>query len=187
MGLMVKRILGAIIAAFTSPFALAFYGAILLAIGLAVGWFVNMRMEEAEMKRKAAERAALEAALRGPLPPQLVPDPPQGEDPFAPAYITLGDEILSNLPGRRRALITEIEVMTQRGPDAVDQLRLHRLRLRALTLGVLSELSVEEATRPDAPQQIADRLKRILNDEMRGENYGVNLIDQVYVKRLFVQ
>jgi len=184
---MVKRILAAVISALTGPFALAIYGAILLAIGLVIGWVVNARMEEAEMKRKAAERAALEAALRGPLPPQRVPDPPAGENPFEPRYVSLGDEILSNLPGRRRALMTEIDIMTQRGPDAEDKLRLHRLRLRALAIAVLSELTVEEATRPDAPQKIAERLKTVLNNELRGESFGVNLIDQVLVKRLFIQ
>lgn len=184
---MVKRILAAVLSALSSPFALAFYAALLVAIGLGIGWVVAMRMEEAEMKRKAAERAALEAALRGPPPPQRVPDPPAGENPFEPRYVSLGDEILSNLPGRRRALMTEIDIMTQRGPDAEEKLRLHRIRLRALAIAALSELTVEEATRPDAPQMIAERLKRVLNNELRGESFGVNLIDQVLVKRLFVQ
>ena len=184
---MVKRILGAVIAALTGPFALAFYAALLVVVGLGIGWVVAMRMEEAEMKRKAAEKAAIEAALRGPEPPQRVPDPPAGENPFEPLYISLGDEILSNLPGRRRALMIEIDLMTQRGPDAADKLRLHRLRLRALALGLLSELTVEEATRPDAPQILAERLKQLLNNELRAESMGVNLIDQVLVKRLFVQ
>lgn len=180
---MVKRILSAVIAALTSPFSLAFYAMLLVAIGLGVGWFVALRMDQAEQRRKAAERAA----LRGPEPPQRVPDPPPGDNPFEPRYISLGDEILSNLPGRRRALMTEIDLMTQRGPQAEDKLRTHRLRLRALAIAVLSELTVEDATRPDAPQLIAERLKRALNDELRPESFGVNLVDQVLVKRLFVQ
>ena len=184
---MIKRILSVVIAAFTGPFALAIYAALLVAVGLGIGWVLAMRMEEAEIKRKAAEKAAIEAALRGPEPPQRVPDHPPGANPFEPLYISLGDEILSNLPGRRRALITEIDLMTQRGPDAADKLRLHRLRLRALALGLLSELTVEEATRTDAPQVIAERLKQVLNQELRPESMGVNLIDQVLVKRLFVQ
>jgi flagellar basal body-associated protein FliL len=187
MDLMVKRILSAVIAALTSPFSLAFYAMLLVAIGLGVGWFVALRMDQAEQRRKAAERAALEAALRGPEPPQRVPDPPPGDNPFEPRYISLGDEILSNLPGRRRALMTEIDLMTQRGQQAEDKLRMHRLRLRALAIAVLSELTVEDATRPDAPQLIAERLKRAINDELRPESFGVNLVDHVLVKRLFVQ
>ncbi len=183
---MVKRILGAIIAAFTGPFAIAFYAAIFIAVGGIAGFVVYSKMEAAEAARKAAEKAAIEEAARGPLPPQRVPDAPQ-DDPFVPRYISLGDEILSNLPGRRRALIIQLELMTQRGEEVEALITKNRMPLRAMTLAVLSELKVEDVTRPDATQLVAERLRIALNNFLRPGNSGINAIDQVLVKRLFVQ
>jgi flagellar basal body-associated protein FliL len=115
-----------------------------------------------------------------------VPDAPQ-DDPFVPRYISLGDEILSNLPGRRRALIIQLELMTQRGEEVEALITKNRMPLRAMTLAVLSELKVEDVTRPDATQIVAERLRIALNNFLRPGNSGINAIDQVLVKRLFVQ
>jgi flagellar basal body-associated protein FliL len=98
----------------------------------------------------------------------------------------LGEEILSPLPGKGRVLQIQVDLVTLRGQLAEDLLTAKRVPLRALTLSILSELTVEEATAADASQMIAEKLKQAVNATLRPKN-GVTPVQQVLIKKYYVQ
>jgi flagellar basal body-associated protein FliL len=179
---MVKKIL----ALLTGPFAIAFGVVALLALGAGAGVIIAGKMAEADAKRRADLKAAEEAAKRPPPPPERVRLPDQGPDPFVARYIDLGDEILSNLPARGRALIVQVALMTQKGERAEKMLTDNKIRLRALVVAVVSEITVEEATAQGAVEALAQRLLKAVNAEIR-RTEGADLVDDVLIRRYFVQ
>ena len=183
---MVQTILEKIKKALTGPFAIAIGMLLLIAVGGGIGYVVANQMIAAEEKKKAELKAAEEAAKRGPPKPQLVPAPPEGPNPFEPRYVTLGDEFISNLPQKGRALIVEIGVVTMKGEKAEKTLTDDRIPLRALTMAIISEMTVAQATAEDAQEVLANQLQKALNAEMR-KKAGTDLIDKVFIKRYYVQ
>lgn len=184
---MVKKILAAVIAALTGPFAMALGISALVVVGVAVGFIISANMEAAQLAKKQAEKAAAAEALKGPTPPQRVVAPPDdAPNPFEPRYVSLGEEILSPLPGKGRVLITEIELVTQRGENAEYLLFSERVPLRAYVLSILSEMTVEQVTAPDANQMIADKLKRAINNLLQPKN-GIAPVERVLIKKYYVQ
>lgn len=184
---MVKKIIAAVIAALTGPFAMALGISALVVVGVAVGFIISANMEAARLEQQRAEKAAAALALKGPEPPQRVLEPPDdAPDPFAPRYVSLGEEILSPLPGKNRVLITEIDLVTQRGENAEYLLFSERVPLRALALSMLSELTVEQATAPDANIAIAEKLKQAINAILLPKN-GIAPVERVLIKKYYVQ
>ncbi len=175
-----------ILAALTGPFAIAFGGTICLLIGLAAGLFIADKMEAAEQLRKKIEKQAAEDALKPPPLPQLVREEPDGPSPFEPLYVSLGDEMMSNLPARGRALLTDIALMTQRGPLAEQMMKSEVMPLRAMALSLISELSLDTATSPDGSKIMAARMLAAMNVYLRGR-YNITPIDAVLVKSFYVQ
>lgn len=183
---MVQTILAKLKAALTGPFAIAIGMLLLVAIGGGVGYVVANQMIKAEEKKKAELKAAEEAAKRGPPKPERVPLADEGPNPFEPRYITLGEEFISNLPQRGRALIVEVGIVTLKGEKAEKTLSDDRIPLRAHTMAIISEMTVAQATAEDAQEKLAERLHRALNAEMRKKT-GADLIDKVFIKRYYVQ
>ena len=183
---MVKKILAAVIAGLTGPFAMAFAISILVIVGIVAGFVIAGNMEEAKLQKLQAEKAAAEAALKGPPPPQRVVDTNEGPSPFDPRYVSLGEEILSPLPGKGRVLQIDIDLVTLRGQLAEDLLTAERIPLRALALSILSELTIEEATAEDASQVIAGKLMQAVNAALRPKN-GVTPVQRVLIKKYYVQ
>jgi flagellar protein FliL len=183
---MVKKIIAAVIAGLTGPFAMAFAISILLIVGIAAGFVIAGNMEAAKLQKLQAEKAAAQEALKGPPPPQRVVDTSEGPSPFDPRYVSLGEEILSPLPGRGRVLQIDIDLVTLRGQLAEDLLTAERIPLRALALSILSELTIAEATAEDASQMIAEKLKQAVNATLRPKN-GVTPVQQVLIKKYYVQ
>jgi flagellar basal body-associated protein FliL len=159
---------------------------LLVAIGGGVGYVVANQMIKAEEKKKAELKAAEEAAKRGPPKPERVPLADEGPNPFEPRYITLGEEFISNLPQKGRALIIEVGMVTLKGEKAEKTLSDERIPLRAHTMAMISEMTVAQATAEDAQEKLAERLHRALNAEMRKKT-GADLIDKVFIKRYYVQ
>jgi hypothetical protein len=58
--------------------------------------------------------------------------------------------------------------------------------LRALALHLLSEVTVEEAKRPDAQAMLAERLMKAMNTEL-DDNYNIKPIDAILLTRYYVQ
>lgn len=183
---MVQTILAKLKAALTGPFAIAIGMLLLVAVGGGIGYVVANQMIKAEEAKKAAQKAAEEEAKRGPPKPQLVPLVEQGPNPFEPRYITLGDEFISNLPQKGRAIIVEVGLVTLKGEKAEKTLAEDRIPLRALTMAMISEMTVAQATAEDAQEALANRLHKALNAEMRKKT-GADLIDKVFIKRYYVQ
>jgi flagellar basal body-associated protein FliL len=183
---MVQTILAKVKAALTGPFAIAIGMLLLVAIGGGVGYVVANQMIKAEEKKKAELKAAEEAAKRGPPKPERVPLADEGPNPFEPRYITLGEEFISNLPQKGRALIIEVGMVTLKGEKAEKTLSDDRIPLRAHTMAMISEMTVAQATAEDAQEKLAERLHRALNAEMRKKT-GADLIDKVFIKRYYVQ
>jgi len=183
---MVKKIIAAVIAGLTGPFAMAFAIAMLFIVGIAAGFFIAGNMEDAKIQKRKAEKAAAVEAQKGPPPPQRVVDTSEGPNPFDPRYISLGEEILSPLPGKARVLQIEIDLVTLRGQLAEDLLTAQRIPLRSLALSILSELTIEQATAEDASQAIAEKIKQAVNATLRPKN-GVNPVQQVLIKKYYVQ
>jgi flagellar basal body-associated protein FliL len=183
---MVQTILAKIKAALTGPFAIAIGMLLLVAIGGGVGYVVANQLIKAEEKKKAELKAAEEAAKRGPPKPERVPLADEGPNPFEPRYITLGEEFISNLPQRGRAVIVEVGIVTLKGEKAEKTLSDERIPLRAHTMAMISEMTVAQATAEDAQEKLADRLHKALNAEMRKKT-GADLIDKVFIKRYYVQ
>jgi flagellar basal body-associated protein FliL len=184
---MAKKIIAALIAGLTGPFAMAFAISMLLIVGIAAGLMVAGNMEEAKLQKIKDERAAAAEALKDPPPPQRVIDTTEeGPSPFDPRYVSLGEEILSPLPGKGRVLQIEIDLVTLRGQLSEDLLTAQRIPLRALALSMLSELTIEQATAEDASQAIAEKLKQAVNAAMRPTN-GVTPVQQVLIKKYYVQ
>ncbi len=177
---------GKILKILTGPFAIAIGVLLLVAIGGGIGYVVANQMIKAEEEKKIAQKAAEELAKRGPEKPQRVPLGETGASPFEPRYVTLGDEFISNLPQKGRALIIEIGVVTMRGEKAEKYLSDERIPLRALTMAMISELSVAQATAEDAQEKLAARLLKDLNIDIRRKT-GADLIDKVFIKRYYVQ
>ena len=183
---MVQTILAKIKAALTGPLAIAIGMLLLVGIGGGVGYVVANMMIKAEEKKKAELKAAEEEAKRGPPKPQLVPLGDEGPNPFEPRYITLGDEFISNLPQKGRAIIAEVGIVTMKGEKAEKTLADDRIPLRAHTMAIISEMTVAQATAENAQEQLAERLLKALNEEMRKKT-GATLIDKVFIKRYYVQ
>jgi flagellar basal body-associated protein FliL len=183
---MVQTILAKVKAALTGPFAIAIGMLLLVAIGGGIGYVVANQLIKAEEVKKAAQKAAEEAAKRGPPKPQLVPLADEGPSPFEPRYITLGDEFISNLPQKGRAVIVEVGIVTMKGEKAEKTLAEERIPLRAHTMAMISEMTVAQATAEDAQEVLAARLLKALNEEMR-KKAGATLIDKVFIKRYYVQ
>jgi len=184
---MVKKILAAVIAALTGPFAMALGISLLVVIGVAVGFIISANMDAARVEKQKAEKAAAAEALKGPAPPQRVVEPPSdGPSPFEPRYVSLGEEILSPLPGKGRVLITEVELVTQRGENAELLLTSERVPLRAFVLSILSEMTIDQATAPDARQATADKLKQAINALLQPKS-GIAPVERVLIKKYFVQ
>ena len=183
---MVQTILAKVKAALTGPFAIAIGMLLLVAIGGGVGYVVANQLIKAEEKKKAEMKAAEEAAKRPPPKPERVPLAEDGPSPFEPRYITLGDEFISNLPQKGRALIAEVGIVTMKGDKAEKTLSDDRIPLRAHTMAIFSEMTVAEATAEDAQDRLAERLQKALNAELRKKT-GADLIDKVFSKRYYVQ
>ena len=183
---MVKKIIAAVLAGLTGPFAIAFALTALLLMGIAVGMLLSDNMEAAKLERIKAEKAASAEAQKPPPPPQRVLAPDEGPNPFEARYVSLGEEILSPLPGKARVLQIEIDLVTQRGESAEELLTVKRVPIRALVLSILSELTVEEATASDASQVITEKLKEAINTFLR-PNYSVNPVERVLIKKYYVQ
>ena len=183
---MVKKIIAAVIAGLTGPFAMAFALTALLLAGVAVGLLVSNSMDAAKLERMQAEKAAAAEALKGPPPPQRVLAPEEGPNPFEARYVSLGEEILSPLPGKARVLQIELDLVTQRGESAEELLSVKRVPIRSLVLSILSELTVEQATAPDASQVITEKLKGAINALLR-PTYGLNPVERVLIKKYYVQ
>ena len=83
-------------------------------------------------------------------------------------------------------LQTEIDLVTQRGQLSEDLLIANRIPLRALTLSILSELTVEQATADDATQALAAKLKKAINAALRPAN-SVTPVERVLIKKFYVQ
>ena len=109
-----------------------------------------------------------------------------GPDPFEPRYVSLGEEILSPLPGKNRVLITEIDLITQRGENGEYLLFSERVPLRALVLSILSELTVEQATAPDAKQAIGARITKAINAVILPKS-GIAPVERILFKKYYVQ
>jgi flagellar basal body-associated protein FliL len=183
---MVQTILAKLKVALTGPFAIAIGMLLLVAVGGGIGYLVANQMIKAEEVKKAELKAAEEAAKRGPPKPQRVPLGEEGPSPFEPRYITLGDEFISNLPQRGRALIVEVGLVTMKGEKGEKTLSDDRIPLRALTMAIISEMTVAQATAEDAQSKLAERLLKALNAEMRKKT-GADLIDKIFIKRYYVQ
>jgi len=183
---MVKNIIAAVIAGLTGNFAIAFAIMMLLSVGMAAGVMIAGGMDAAQQNKIKAAKAAAEEAAKPPPPPQRVPMEDEGPSPFEPRYVSLGEEILSPLPGKGRVLQIQVDLVTLRGELAEDLLTAKRVPLRALTLSILSELTVEEATAADASQMIAERLKRAVNASLRPAN-SVDPVERVLIKKYYVQ
>lgn len=183
---MVQTILAKIKAALTGPFAIAIGMLLLVAIGGGIGYVVANQLIAAEEKKKAEIKAAEEAAKRPPPKPERVPLVDEGPNPFEPRYITLGEEFISNLPQKGRALIVEVGIVTLKGEKAEKTLSDDRIPLRAHTMAMISEMTVAQATAEDAQEKLAERLHKALNAEMRRKT-GADLIDKVFIKRYYVQ
>ncbi len=183
---MVKNLINAFMAILRGPFVMALGLLALLLVGVAVGTLISASMETSKQEKIKAEKAAAEAALKPPPPPQRVQQPDEGPSPFKPRYVSLGEEILSPLPGKGRVLQTEIDLVTQRGQLSEDLLIANRIPLRALTLSILSELTVEQATADDATQVLAAKLKKAINASLRPAN-SVTPVERVLIKKFYVQ
>lgn len=177
--------LGRVLAKLTTPFAFASYGALLLIMGVIVGLIVADRMARADANKKAAAKAAAAEAARAHIP-ALVPAPPEGESPFKPRYVSLGDEIMHGFREPKRALILDVTLMTQRGEQGEKLLVERRMPLRALVLASLSEFPVAVAAAAGGQQELSERLKSALNAELRAQT-GFAPIDAVLLTRYFVQ
>jgi flagellar basal body-associated protein FliL len=183
---MVPKIIAALKAFVGGPFALVLAMAFLVFVGIAIGALVVAQMDAAAMQKTlAAQAAAVEAAKPQP-PPQRVVQQDDGPNPFEPLYVSLGEEIMSPLPGKGRVLLIEIELMTMRGKLSEDLLKDKRIPLRAQTLSLLSELTVEDVKRDDAQQMISERIKNAINNTLKN-NLNVAPVQQVMIKRFYVQ
>ena len=183
---MVQKIIEALKAFIRGPFALSLGMALLVVIGIAIGVFVADQMESAAEQKKQAQKAAAEEAAKPPPPPQRVVQPDDGPSPFEPLYVSLGEEILSPLPGKGRVLIIELELMTMRGQLSEDLLKENRIPLRAQAVAILSELTVDDVKRDDAQQMIADKIMNAINVNLK-KNLNVAPVQRVIVKRFYVQ
>ena len=183
---MVPKIIEAIKAFIRGPFALSLGMAILVMIGVVIGALVVNQMDEAALQKKQAQQAAAAEAAKPPPPPQRVVQADEGPSPFDPLYVSLGEEILSPLPGKNRVLLIELELMTMRGKQSEDLLKDKKIPLRAQTLAILSELTVEDVKRDDAQQMIAEKIMSAINSSLK-TNLNVAPVQQVIVKRFYVQ
>ena len=183
---MVPKILAALKAFIGGPFALSLGIAFLVFIGIAIGVLVVNQMDAATTQKKQAEQAAAIEAAKPPPPPQRVLQEDEGPNPFEPLYVSLGEEIMSPLPGKGRVLLIEIELMTMRGKLSEDLLKDKRIPLRAQTLSLLSELTVEDVKRDDAQQMISEKIKTAINNSLKN-NLNVAPVQQVMIKRFYVQ
>jgi len=183
---MVPKIIAALKAFITGPFALSLGMAFLVMIGIAIGALVALKMDEAALQKQQAAKAAAEEAAKPPPPPQRVVQADEGPNPFEPLYVSLGEEILSPLPGKSRVLLIELELMTMRGQLSEDLLKEKRIPLRAQALSILSELTVAEAQAEDAQQRIAEKIMRAINQTLKN-NLNVAPVQQVLIKRYYVQ
>jgi len=183
---MVPKIIAALKAFITGPFALSLGMALLVMIGVGIGALVAVKMDEAALQKQQAAKAAAEEAAKPPPPPQRVVQADEGPNPFEPLYVSLGDEILSPLPGRSRVLLIELELMTMRGKLSEDLLKEKRIPLRAQALSILSELTVAEAQAEDAQQKIAEKIMSAINQTLKN-NLNVAPVQQVLIKRYYVQ
>ena len=73
-----------------------------------------------------------------------------------------------------------------KGEKAEKTLADDRIPLRAHTMAIISEMTVAQATAENAQEQLAERLLKALNEEMRKKT-GATLIDKVFIKRYYVQ
>ena len=183
---MVPKIIAALKAFIRGPFALSLGMALLVLIGMAIGALVMAQMDAAALKKQQDEKAAAEEAAKPPPPPQRVIQEDAGPNPFEPLYVSLGEEIISPLPGKGRALLIELELVTLRGPLSEDLLKEKRIPLRAQTLALLSELTVEDVKRDDAQQMIADKIMNAINFTLKN-NLNVAPVQRVLIKRFYVQ
>ena len=183
---MVPKIIEALKAFIRGPFALSLGMALLVIMGVAIGALVSSQMEEAAIQKKQAEKAAAEEAAKPPKPPQRVVDTDDGPNPFEPLYVSLGEEIMSPLPGKGRVLLIEIDLMTMRGKLSEDLLKDKRIPLRAQTIAILSELTVEDVKREDAQQVISDKIMNAINLTLK-TRLNVAPVQQVLIKRFYVQ
>ena len=183
---MVPKIIAALRAFIGGPFALSLGIAFLILIGIAIGALVVAQMDAAAIQKAQAEKMAAVEAAKPPPPPQRVVQEDDGPNPFAPLYVSLGEEIISPLPGKGRALLIEIELMTMRGPLSEDLLKDKRIPLRAQTIAILSELTIEDVKRDDAQQLIADKIMSAINFTLKN-NLNVAPVQQVLIKRFYVQ
>ena len=183
---MVPKIIAALKAFIRGPFALSLGMAFLVLIGIAIGAIVMDQMDAASLQKKQAEKAAAEEAAKPPPPPQRVVKEDDGPNPFEPLYVSLGEEIISPLPGKGRALLIELELMTMRGPLSEELLKEKRIPLRAQTLAILSELTIEDVKRDDAQQLISDKIMNAINLTLKNK-LNVAPVQQVLIKRFYVQ
>jgi len=179
-------VLGKILAALTSPFAIALGCFLAISAGGGAGYLIYQSVTKAQQIKMQAEKEVAEAALKPPPLPQKVPAEPPGEDPFAARYIELGEEMMVNLPQKGRVMLVQVSLQTRRGQKGEDLLKEQKMPLRALALHLLSEVTVEEAKRPDAQAMLAERLMKAMNTEL-DDNYNIKPIDAILLTRYYVQ
>ena len=183
---MVQKIIEALKAFIRGPFALTLGMALLVVIGIAIGVVVLAQMDEATIQKNKAEIAAAAEAAKPPPPPQKVVQTEEGPNPFEPLYVSLGEEIMSPLPGKGRVLLIEIELMTMRGALSEELLKDNKIPLRAQTLAILSELTVDDVNKDDAQQTLAEKIKKAINLTLK-DRLNVAPVQQVMIKRFYVQ
>lgn len=183
---MVPKIIAALKAFIGGPFALSLGITLLVLIGIAIGALVAAQMDAAAIQKKQAQQTAAIEAAKPPPTPQRVVQAEDGPNPFEPLYVSLGEEIMSPLPGKGRVLLIEIELMTMRGKLSEDLLKDKRIPLRAQTLSLLSELTVDDVKRDDAQQMISEKIKNAINYTLKN-NLNVAPVQQVMIKRFYVQ
>jgi flagellar basal body-associated protein FliL len=83
-------------------------------------------------------------------------------------------------------MLVQVSLQTRRGQKGEDLLKEQKMPLRALALHLLSEVTVEEAKRPDAQAMLAERLMKAMNTEL-DDTYNIKPIDAILLTRYYVQ
>jgi|APCry1669190156_1035279.scaffolds.fasta_scaffold23609_3 flagellar basal body-associated protein FliL len=183
--------LGKILPFLRNPFVISLGGVTLAALGVVLGIFIQNKLDdsakqkalEAKRAQEAAEYAA--AHPQGPMPIyRETPDPKN--DPLAPHYITLGDNLVINFGRSAHFIVLELSFVTRYGQDAEDLIADNKMALRAETMALLANMTMQDAKAEDARTKIQDTLKEGLNNFL----YKLGKfrpIDQVLITSMLVQ
>jgi flagellar basal body-associated protein FliL len=183
--------LGKILPILRNPFVISFGGVLLAALGVVLGIFIQNKLDAIAHEKELAAKRAAEAAEfaaahpQGPMPIyRETPDPKN--DPLAPHYITLGDNLVINFGRSAHYVVLEINFVTRYGQDADDLISDNKMALRAESMALLANLTMEQAKADDARGMIQERLKAGLNDFLY--NIGkFRPIDQILITTMLVQ